>query len=183
MVFYTTGSMWAKNTHLFKNDDGFTIVELLIAIVVIAILASITVVAFNGAQDQAKFSKYQSEMKSIVKALAMHKEVNGNYPVSINRPNCDFDWCGWDQATGDDFIVGLSPQFINRIPQMDPSLPKADTFLYRSNSSRSEYQLIRYRSDALGKLPQAERDNPLSLDGTYDDIAWGYRSNPNTAWW
>ena len=34
---------------------GFTIVELLIVIVVIAILASITIVAFNGIQARAQF--------------------------------------------------------------------------------------------------------------------------------
>ena len=33
---------------------GFTIVELLIVIVVIAILAAITIVAYNGIQNQAK---------------------------------------------------------------------------------------------------------------------------------
>ena len=36
-----------------KKHNGFTIVELLIAIVVIATLASITVVAFNNVQERA----------------------------------------------------------------------------------------------------------------------------------
>ena len=33
-----------------RNSKGFTIVELLIVIVVIAILAALTIVAFNGIQ-------------------------------------------------------------------------------------------------------------------------------------
>lgn len=38
------------------KQTGFTIVELLIVIVVIGILAAITVVAYNGVQEQARHS-------------------------------------------------------------------------------------------------------------------------------
>lgn len=37
-----------------RNTRGFTIVDLLIVIVVIAILAAITIVAFNGIQQRAR---------------------------------------------------------------------------------------------------------------------------------
>jgi len=43
-----------------KNKQAFTIVELLIVIVVIAILAAITIVAYTGIQDRAKQSALQS---------------------------------------------------------------------------------------------------------------------------
>lgn len=43
-----------------KKQSGFTIVELLIVIVVIAILAAITVVAYNGIQNRAKASAAQT---------------------------------------------------------------------------------------------------------------------------
>lgn len=179
--------MWATRKH--KNNDrrGFTIVELLIVIVVIAILAAIVTVAYNGMQARANLSKYQSEMKTIVKALAMYKEVNGNYPVSVGQPGCEYDWCGWDQAEGDAFIAGLSPQFISKIPQMPASHARADTYLYRSNGSRSEYQLIRYKAQALGGLPSIETQNnplyPHSSGDEYYGLAWGYKSNPSAPWW
>lgn len=43
-----------------KNKSGFTIVELLIVVVVIAVLAAITIVAFNGITQRAKDSASQS---------------------------------------------------------------------------------------------------------------------------
>lgn len=46
---------------------GFTIVELLIVVVVIAILAAITIVAYNGIQNRAKASSAQSAASSVQK--------------------------------------------------------------------------------------------------------------------
>lgn len=51
------------------RPQGFTIVELLIAIVVIAVLAAITVVAFNGIQDRAKASAASQALSNAVKKI------------------------------------------------------------------------------------------------------------------
>lgn len=53
------------------RHKGFTIVELLIVIVVIGILAAITIVAFNGVQQQARDSQRKSDVKQIAKALQL----------------------------------------------------------------------------------------------------------------
>lgn len=50
-----------------KSKSGFTIVELLI--VIIAILAAITVVAYNGIQQRAKNAKVQPDLASLQKAI------------------------------------------------------------------------------------------------------------------
>lgn len=57
--------MWAKHRHY----SGFTIVELLIVIVVIAILAAITIVAYNGIQDRAKASTASQALSNAIKKI------------------------------------------------------------------------------------------------------------------
>ena len=70
--------MWAKNT-----NKGFTIVELLIVIVVIAILASITVVAYNGIQSRAYDSTIKSDLANFAKKIEITKADTGSYPSSL----------------------------------------------------------------------------------------------------
>jgi len=59
---------------------GFTIVELLIVIVVIAILAAISIVAFNGIQTRAENAKTTNAVADYTKAL-MAYGANGSYPT------------------------------------------------------------------------------------------------------
>lgn len=67
-----------------KNRSGFTIVELLIVIVVIAILAAISIVAYNGIQTRAKTSSAQSTANSVVKKAQLFYSDKGYYPTSVN---------------------------------------------------------------------------------------------------
>lgn len=60
-----------------QKQTGFTIVELLIVIVVIAILASITVVAFNGIRDRAATTKRDADIAQYYKAIMMARENSG----------------------------------------------------------------------------------------------------------
>ncbi len=69
--------VWAKQT-------GFTIVELLIVVVVIAILAAITIVAFNGIQQQSRDSARTSAVSQIRKALEAYRVQCGKYPDRIS---------------------------------------------------------------------------------------------------
>ncbi len=61
---------------------GFTIVELLIAIVIISLLATITVVAYNGVQVRAKNSSIISQARQWQKILLLYKTEKGSYPLS-----------------------------------------------------------------------------------------------------
>ena len=68
------------------RDRGFTIVELLIVIVVIAILAAITIVAYTGIQQRAKQSSLQSQLSSTAKQIeaARYESTSSDqYPTSL----------------------------------------------------------------------------------------------------
>lgn len=54
-----------------SGQNGFTIVELLIVVVVIGILAAIVVVAYNGITNSAKESAVQSDLAGVGKKLEM----------------------------------------------------------------------------------------------------------------
>jgi prepilin-type N-terminal cleavage/methylation domain-containing protein len=64
-----------------KKQTGFTIVELLIAIVVIGVLAAITIVSFNGVQVRAENQKTLVAVKSWVGILKSYKTLNDRFPT------------------------------------------------------------------------------------------------------
>lgn len=68
-----------------KKHSGFTIVELLIVVVVIAILAAITIVAYNGITNRAKESTVRNDVANAVKSLEVFKVTNSRYPTSQNE--------------------------------------------------------------------------------------------------
>jgi prepilin-type N-terminal cleavage/methylation domain-containing protein len=78
---------------MHSKQRGFTIVELLIVIVVIAILAAITIVAYNGIQGRARVAAMQSNLQQAAKKLETYKVANNDlYPpdlatAGITAPN------------------------------------------------------------------------------------------------
>lgn len=68
--------------NLKTNQKGFTIVELLIVIVVIAILAAISIVAYVGIQNNARASERNSDATNIAKVAETHLAQYSSYPTT-----------------------------------------------------------------------------------------------------
>ena len=101
-----------------QNKSGFTIVELLIVIVVIAILAAITVVAYNGLQARSQDASRTADVKNILKVLEAYKIENGQYPVATSSTGNS----GWHESstdTGGTFMEYLVPTYFSKTP-VDP---------------------------------------------------------------
>ncbi len=67
---------------MVNKARGFTIVELLIVIVIIAILAAITLVSYNGITARAEQSANFAAVKNYTQVLQMLKADTGSLPVS-----------------------------------------------------------------------------------------------------
>ncbi len=103
-----------------SKQKGFTIVELLIVIVVIAILAAISITVFSGVQKRARDSKRVSDMQIIVKALEMYKIRNGDYPNSGSMTGTASWEVSSDGSSATDFISALrTGGVVSKIP-VDP---------------------------------------------------------------
>lgn len=72
---------------LKQKSKGFTIVELLIVIVVIAILATLVIVTFTGIQQKARDSKRQTDVNALASHLAAYFANNGYYPTVTDLQN------------------------------------------------------------------------------------------------
>lgn len=77
--------MWAKTNKPLRTKQasfGFTIVELLIVIVVIGILATITIVAYNGVQNRANDTAVQADLRNLAMKIKELEAINGVLPVA-----------------------------------------------------------------------------------------------------
>lgn len=68
---------------MLKTRSGFTIVELLIVIVVIAILAAISIVAYNGVQQRARDSAASQLTSQAGRKILAYQALNGSYPPDL----------------------------------------------------------------------------------------------------
>ena len=72
-----------------KQNQGFTIVELLIVIVVIGLLAALVIVQFSNVQARTRDSERKSDIRAIQSKVAEFYALNGRYPVALDTAGLD----------------------------------------------------------------------------------------------
>ena len=61
--------------HLYKKEKGFTLVELMIVIIILAVLTGIAVPSYLALRNRARESATEAEMKNIATALELYKSL------------------------------------------------------------------------------------------------------------
>jgi len=72
------------------NFKGFTLVELLVVMSIIAILAALSIFALSGAREAARDTRRKSDLQSVAAALELYKADCNFYPSSVPSPGTVF---------------------------------------------------------------------------------------------
>jgi prepilin-type N-terminal cleavage/methylation domain-containing protein len=127
------------------NRWGFTLIELLIVVAIIAIIASIALYNYQGAQIRAKVSRAKGELKTVAGALESYHVDNSAYPPYHYVTTTEFYLGGWANAVGDaQPFNGANPittpiAYISSMPN-DLFNPKRDTAF----PERSSYSYVNW---------------------------------------
>jgi general secretion pathway protein G len=65
-----------------KEQEGFTLIELMIVIVIIGILATLLIPRIMERPEEARRMKAKADIKTIESALKLYKIDTGNYPAT-----------------------------------------------------------------------------------------------------
>lgn len=182
------------------NKKGFTLVELLVVITIIAILASIGLVMYSGVQKSGRIAKRIGDLKAIQTALELYHSRNGSYPATcstgVGCVNFQSECSQFGGFTSDKVIPGLIPTYMVAFPK-DPSMQQPDKGCYAYTSDGANYKLMDHyipdfdanRSDPTGYLSQRNLIDPLRDGGTLCGIvdgtapwAWAVYSDPSICW-
>ncbi len=89
-----------------QNKRAFSLIEILIAIAIVALAASLAIPVVNGNRDRAAYRISVINLKSVGKAMEKHFLETGAYPV----------FTSWAEVSGTE-----SPllEYLNEIPKKD----------------------------------------------------------------
>ena len=162
---------------------GFTLIELIVVIGIIAILATLGLTTFGGIQKKARDAKRKGDLKDMQTALAQYYADNGSYPPTAGTwrgscPSCSYG-SGYTDTGSTGYIPDLAPQYMQKLPH-DPREGQAincgvgtTSYLYMSNGT--DYKILAWCSAEV--LPISAND-PF-----YDTIrsTTGYQINSGSA--
>lgn len=137
---------------MVRNRRGFTIIELLIVMAVIAILIGIALPRFKGMRDEGNYTKAMSELRSLQAAVESYRIHEGEYPPSTT-------------TLCESYLNNASPAIIDQI-LTDPFHTNAE---YRYARSRNGEYYVIYSYGVDGARDITGINNSGVLRGRNDD--------------
>ena len=145
-----------------KTDSGFTLVEMMIAVGIIAILAVIVIPSFIKSRATVQDRSFISDLRIITSAFEEHAIVSGNFPPAaspgvvpsgmedyLSRVNWDTPSSiggTWDWDTGstgvDEGVIIVGPAVdVTRMVDIDDAIDDGDltTGSFRETTDKSGY--------------------------------------------
>ena len=153
-----------------RHQSGFSLVEILVVLAIIAILSSILYINVSQGSAQSRDAQRQADLRAVSNALELYKNKYGEYPQGCNAAGT---WSGhaldYACSSGNQYIVGLAPEFISRLPQ-DPKLNGNNSgYVYATNVEGSAYIMkarLTVESETIGydhPFKSCDTDNSSSL--------------------
>ena len=113
-----------------QNPAGFSLIELMVAISIIAIISTVGLVVYSTAQKSGRITKRAQDLQSMSNALELYKSATGGYPVQAAF------------ACVGTALVALAPSYMQVIPA-EPldSGNAAGTNCYQYRGTANEYKV------------------------------------------
>jgi prepilin-type N-terminal cleavage/methylation domain-containing protein len=154
-----------------NGQNGFTIVELLIVIVVIGILAAITIVSYSGIQAKANDVVRRTDVADIRDALQLYQVDKGDYAqagcgngTGTGYFATDYDGAGSDLSIVQCLVVG---KYL-AAPPVDPSGQLSCSGLGCYTYMKASCAGGTYVYAHLQSLPQVSTDTDGTCQPTWD---------------
>lgn len=157
---------------LKNKQQGFTIVELLIVIVVIGILAALVITTFTGIQQKARNTERQTDIKAIHGQVEAYYAQNGKYPTLS-----DMNTNAWRTSN----MKGLDNEAIRDPKGAGAGAPTSDTAPYQlaAAAAGNVYSYDVKASDDTACDNSAKDCAKYTLTATYEGSGTFAKSNLN----
>ncbi|MDD3491814.1 MAG: type II secretion system protein [Candidatus Pacebacteria bacterium] len=139
-----------------KNKKGFTLIEMLIVITIIAVLASLILVGMGGAQARSRDSRRIADLHNMMNALELYNSKHGLYPDYKQGKIASAD--DWDNFTKD-----LKPETgVSSFPR-DPLSTTKYFYRYVASDELTDYILAAVLEQENPALRETEEETVLGI--------------------